>query len=192
MRFDKPLIKQFIISMELEQQVQFFKSLIGQELTIFGISEMAFTNENVITVLEVKTGKDYYGEHIKLIYKPPRKRTFFAQKIDKGSMIFKGKTPFCADTSDRIEPISRGTGFTSKVYHGNACLNLVDLNEPASVEAMRKYIDEKQINPIFTEKDRIVYWTTENMQDENDNCTVLYPELESDNAVIRRYKETGS
>ena len=143
-----------------------FKYEIGKRYTVFGISSfMASTWKAEIEVNSL-------DENAWPIFKQRGKRKL-KKFIDnnKETAVFEGwDIPLNTD--------SELCGKTGTIMRGNACFNFV-----GKPEEIKKYIDEKQLNPAF-EKSRVLSVSKDEARDE----TVVYPELviKGEHAVVDR------
>lgn len=140
------------------------KFQIGQQITLIGVSSMAFTSFTQVTITRELNGK-YVIKH------KGKRKEYYLSNPEETTLVFEGwDIPF---TTDAEAPAVNGV----KKFRGNACINLVG-NE----EIIREYVTTKNINPDFTGLGVIVLI-------DGDNEKVLFPEIETHHAVIDRYKE---
>lgn len=145
----------------------------GQKYTIYKISEfMAITSKAQFTVNGFKENKQDNTRFDVIITPLGKRKQYLLPALTKSyqaapieefaAAVFEGvEQPFLAD--------SEGT-----TYSGNACYNFV-----GEAGEIRKWIDEKQLNPYF-EKEKVVAVT-------KDGERAVYPELyKGGHAVIDR------
>jgi len=126
---------------------------INGEYTTFEISEfMAHTVQRKIVIKGKLEGKFVFAE------KGKRKQYYL--RCGKEIAIFEGHNlPFIADSE---------TGS----FSGNAMINLI-----GDVETIKDYFDNKQLNPEFGEKDRVI------AIERNDNKEMYYPNNQTETKI---------
>lgn len=133
------------------------------KLTIFSINVMAATSKDEITVEKI--------EESRIIFKRGRKRALYAMPFPftNDKLVFKGHKIILKTDFEHF----------GNTFCGNACYNLGGL--PAS--EMRVFIETKNINKNFDKYAHILCMT-----DDPDKPKLLYPEIETNHAVIQRIK----
>jgi hypothetical protein len=140
----------------------------GKKYTIFNIdSYMAMTHKMLITVKATnERGIVFIPKGKRTAYTIPYSGKKYESDIDLvySHAIFAGwETPITCDTDG------------GNTMRGNACYNFV-----GTPEAIRSWIDLKQLNPNFAKSSVIAI--------EGNKETVVYPEIECSHAVINRKK----
>jgi hypothetical protein len=155
----------------------------GQKLTVIDISDgMANTIKGEITITEVlpEPRAVRFGEKTRVaLYKPRGGRKEFYLDTGRSTLVFEGwSLPIVPDFD-----IPRAGG--SKSFCGNACLNL----GAPSIDVLRDYIDNKNLNDAFTEK-AIVLFVEVGSPCDGDGV-LAYPDADMTrgHAVIDRIKE---
>jgi hypothetical protein len=151
---------------------------VGQKLTLIGIDDaLAITHRIEIEIRGVQPPQPtgYRNEKTRLgTYRQRGKRQEFYLTLAKDTLVFEGwDIPFQVDTD--------GGG----MFSGNACYNLV--GDPAVI---RQWIETRQLNPEVGDEARakILVWP-EKRDNVNAEGTLLYPEIRTSHAVIKRMKE---
>jgi hypothetical protein len=150
---------------------------VGQKLTLIGIDDaLAITHRIEIEIRDVQPPQPtgHQNQKIRLgIFRQRGKRKEFYLALAKDTLVFEGwDIPFTVDTD--------GGG----LFSGNACYNLV--GDPAVI---REWIETRQLNPGVGDETRakILVWP-EKRENVNAEGTLLYPEIPTSHAVIKRMK----
>lgn len=110
---------------------------------------------------------------------PGKRKEFYLSYTPKDTMIFEGKMPegLLIDSDAPHKPTS--SGLRSRVIRGNACFNFISDNPQDVKEKIEKY----NLNKEFSDFGHILVFP---LNDE-DNPTILYPELAGGHAVVEGY-----
>lgn len=148
----------------------------GDIITIIGISDwMATTTRNEVYA----TGEEHNGKPV--FKESPKKRKKFTLREDlenygPSNLVFRNVYPF--KISGEVSRPS-GTGFTVTKMSGNACLNIY-----GTPEEIRFSIEHNNINKAFTKYDAVIA-----LDPETDVETPVYPEVQTEHAVVKRIRE---
>lgn len=154
---------------------------INQKLTVFSIGAMAMTGKTELTIaslLPSPTQTGSRGESLRVgTYKPRGKRKEFYLDIKSDSLVFEGwDLPIISDFE-----VPRAGG--SKSFCGNACLNL----GAPSVDVLRDYIDNRNLNDQFSGHGVVLYVAVDSQP--TDDGLIVYPDkVTGGHAVIERIK----
>lgn len=157
----------------------FPKLSVGQKLTVFYIdSTLAMTRRTFLEVRSVSEPIKVPGdgeERIRLgTYRVPRRRRESFLDVPPTWLMFDGwNVPFKADTD--------GPGMSA----GNACYNLV------GAAVIRHWIETKNLNPGIGDADKAKVLAWSEFQDSASEGTLVFPEIPSNHAVVKRLKAAG-
>ena len=139
---------------------------LKMKLTLIGLNGLAMTSKEEIEVVEI--------ENEKVIIKMRGKRKLYSLKLTNEHLVFDGW-----DLS--ILKVDTETN----VMRGNACYNFITTKH----RELKEFIEGKNLNESFNKKGQILWIHPEhNGAEEVEN--VLYPEIETEHAVIRRIKKS--
>ncbi|RYG96445.1 MAG: hypothetical protein EON58_12085 [Alphaproteobacteria bacterium] len=155
----------------------------GELYTSYSVSDSAMTTRTefkVVTVLEVPEFRPDYlnaprGKWRLGTIKIGLKRTLFHLDVRAAGTLF-----------------MPGTGHLLADHEAyNSWAMSATLNIAGSPEAIRELVG-KNINPHFAQHDRIIAYPERLRTDGRENGILVYPEVESDHAVILRMRETST
>ena len=146
---------------------------INKKYTIIGISEWMATT----TKIEIQITRQINN---RFVFKAKGKRKeFYLQPLKDNNLVFEGWDLPVRIDSEGDYVLEPGHVMASKIFRGNACINLI-----GDENVIKDYVENKNLNEIFSSKGEIVYCKGKEEK-------VLYPEIEVSHAVINRMKLEG-
>lgn len=172
------------------------KLILGQKLTLITISEaLAHTVKREIRILSLLDPPEFRPHYVGATHGRQRvgtfsergKRTTYYLDIRPSDLVFDGwDIPILID-SEIQRPESHGMSVT--MFSGNACFNLWAETD----DVLKQWIETRNINDKFSARDRasiiVVPGPGQPFSPQKEG-RLLYPEIETNHAVINRIKQS--